>query len=262
MSRLMMAMVLLSAALHGLVVMPAVVVFESGAKRRVYDAGSGDDAFILEQGLTLEGLSFGDAAERVEIAEVTPTVAEATPPKPEVIRPVEPELQPVIGATESPVEIARASEVPQPPAEVPPEPVEAREPPPPEPPPPPPEPVAPRQTASIEQAAQAEAFADRSAGKAQDGGKAEARELYAGQLARSLRKVRVGKFKSFGTVILQFELDRSGAIVNRQILRSSGNAALDQQALDWLDRADFPRLPDTLGDREVFTVPLEFKKAS
>ncbi|NJM54915.1 MAG: energy transducer TonB [Verrucomicrobiae bacterium] len=80
-------------------------------------------------------------------------------------------------------------------------------------------------------------------------------------LNKALGRVRVGAFKTFGTVTLEFELDRTGKLMSRQIIRSSGDASLDKQALDMIDRAVFPPLPDALGGREMFTVPLEFKRA-
>ncbi len=241
MSRLLSITVIVSLAAHLSVFAPVLLTFDPARpSATAYDEGSGSDSFKIEQGLAIEGVSYGDAAERVEVAEVAPLVAAPTPP-PDVEPPVEPELSNVVTATESPVEVAKVAEEP--------------------PPPPPLEPVVPVEVATVEQAAQAELFAEKSSGAAQDGGRAKARDKYAGVLNKALGRVRVGAFKTFGTVTLEFELDRSGKLLSRQIVRSSGNASLDKQALDMIDRAVFPPLPDALGTRELFTVPLEFKRA-
>ncbi|MBX9926858.1 MAG: energy transducer TonB, partial [Hyphomicrobiaceae bacterium] len=73
--------------------------------------------------------------------------------------------------------------------------------------------------------------------------------------------VRIGAFKNFGTVTVQFEVDRSGRLLTRKVLESSGHQALDQKAIDWIDKAEFPPLPDALNAREVFTIPLIFQRA-
>lgn len=236
MSRLTFATFVLSLAAHGAVFLPVAWVLERGVNAAVYDEGEGSDAFKLEQGISIEGISQGEAAERVEVAESAPAVA-ATAPAPEV-KPLETEPQSLITASESPVEVATTVEEP-----------------------PPPEPVKPQEVAAADQPAQVEMFAEKSAGKAQEGGKSKAREQYAGQLNKSLRKVRIGQFKAFGTVTLQFELDRGGKLLSRQVLQSSGNPGLDKQAIEWIDRAEFPPLPDALGNRELFTVPLQFQKS-
>lgn len=235
-SPLTIATLLVSLAAHAAVFVPVAWMPVRGPAA-VYDDGTGSDSFRIEQGIAIEGVSQGEAAERVEVAEVAPTLAAPAPVQ--EVKPVEDDTKSVITAAESPVEVAKAVEEP-----------------------PPPEPVKPQEVAAIEQPAQVEMFAEKSAGKAQDGGKAKAREQYAGQLNKSLRKVRVGQFRAFGTVTLQFELDRSGKLISRQILTSSGNAALDRQALDWIERAEFPPLPEALGNRELFTVPLQFQKAA
>lgn len=238
MSRLTLATFLVSLAAHGAVFVPVMSLIQRPGPSAIYDDGESSDALRLEQGIVIEGISQGEAAERIEVAEVAPIIS-APPPVLEN-KPVEPDLQGLIVATESPVEVAKTTEEPVPL---------------------PPEPVKPMVVAAIEQAAQVEMFAEKSAGKAQDGGKTKAREKYAGDLNKALRKVRIGVFQAFGTVTLQFELDRTGKLLSRQVVESSGNSALDQKALDWLDRADFPPLPEALGSRELFTVPLKFQKA-
>lgn len=242
MSRLLASTFAVSLAAHlaafAPVLLTLVLSLYTGATPAVYDEGTGTDSFRIEQGILIEGVSQGDAAERVEVAEVAPLVA-AEAPKPIVEqKPDDLILKDVIQATESPAEVVKAAEEP-----------------------PPPEPVKPVEVAAVEQAAQQELFSERSAAKAQDGSRVEARNKYAGSLNKALGRVRIGRFSSFGRVVIQFELDRSGKLISRQVLQSSGDPALDNRALDWMDRAEFPPLPEALNSRELFTVPLEFKRA-
>ena len=68
MNRLFLTMLILSGVLHG---GTGGLMLYSGittAARQVYDDGEGQDQFKLEQGLTIEAISVGDAAEAVEIA--------------------------------------------------------------------------------------------------------------------------------------------------------------------------------------------------
>jgi protein TonB len=247
-------MVMVSLALHGVV--GAVLVWRpdlvSSAR---YDDGSGTGMVTRERGITVEGLSFGDAAERIEVAEVAPSVAAAAAP-PEVVPSLEEPLAGLITATESPTEVAATVEDPPPlppPDPVRPTEVAVEE--------PPPTPLTPPQTAAVDQAAQVEMFAERDAGQAQDAGRAEEKQRYAGQLNRALGRVRVGRFAGAGEVVIQFELDRAGKVVARSVLSSSGNPALDRLAVDWLDRARFPPLPSGLGERELFTIPMRFERS-
>ena len=59
-----------SVFLHALVLAP-LVSFAGSGTRDVYDDGAAQDAFRLEQGLSIEMVSIGDSAEQVQIAEVT-----------------------------------------------------------------------------------------------------------------------------------------------------------------------------------------------
>ncbi len=241
MNRLLLATLVVSLAAHASVFAPMARLFDQSSPAAVYDDGEGTDSFKMEQGIALEGIVQGEAAERIEVAEVAPMVAQETPPP--VAKPIEPELDTVLTATESPVEAQKAAEQPPPPDLQPPE-------------------VKPVEVAAVEQAAQVEMFAEKSAGKAQDGSRTQARLQYAGQLNKAIRKVRIGAFKNFGTVTVQFEIDRTGKLLTRKILASSGNDVLDQKAIDWIDKAEFPPLPDALNTREVFTIPLIFQRAN
>jgi protein TonB len=63
-----------------------------------------------------------------------------------------------------------------------------------------------------------------------------------------------------GTVTVRFELNRAGDVVGSAVTKSSGNAALDQEALDLLRRASpFPPFPPTKpGERDSYIAPVNF----
>ncbi len=228
----------LSLALHGLVLLPLVSFGSSGAQT-VYDEGAGNDAFRLEQGMTIEAVSFGDAVERVEIAEVAPMIAQALPPPLLDAKPVEPDLTKVITAINSPVETAAVIETP------------------------PPDMVRPNEVAERDAAAQVAILTEKSAGQAQDGGKAEALSAYVGKIHGALQRAKVSAASGgVGQVTLGFTLDAGGRVIDKQVIKSSGVASLDRAAVEWLERAEFPPLPGVLGTGQRFNVPLTFKRKS
>jgi protein TonB len=63
-----------------------------------------------------------------------------------------------------------------------------------------------------------------------------------------------------GVVVLAFTIDREGRVLSRRIVTSSGSAALDQETLALVQRAQpFPVPPDEIVGRELsFTVPIRF----
>ena len=63
-----------------------------------------------------------------------------------------------------------------------------------------------------------------------------------------------------GTAELAFTLDRNGKVVASRIVRTSGSAALDQETIDTVRRAQpFPPPPQNLsGETFDFTVPIRF----
>lgn len=229
-----------SVALHALVLVP-FVSFATLGRHEIYDEGTGNDSFRTEQGLTVEMVSMGDAAERIEIAEVTPQVVAPTPPPVAETKPEEPELRNVITATEAPNEVATVTEEPKPPAEQ----------------------AQPVQVAAIPVQEQEAVVLEKSAGKAEQGGKASALSAYVGKIHGALQKAKApAGGGSFGRVTLGFTLDRTGKILDHEVLESSGTPSLDRAALEWLERAAFPPLPELLGQNQRFNVPLTFKRKS
>src|SRR5262245_32337385 len=63
-----------------------------------------------------------------------------------------------------------------------------------------------------------------------------------------------------GTAQLAFTLDRNGKVVTSRVVRTSGSAALDQETIDTVRRAQpFPPPPPNMpGERFDFTVPIRF----
>jgi protein TonB len=68
------------------------------------------------------------------------------------------------------------------------------------------------------------------------------------------------KRREEGVPRLQFTIDRAGRVLSARIIRSSGFPALDQAALDMINRASpVPAPPDTIPDSRItLTVPVNF----
>jgi len=65
-----------------------------------------------------------------------------------------------------------------------------------------------------------------------------------------------------GTVVVRFELNRSGDVIGSTVTKSSGNATLDQEALSLLRRASpFPPFPAAKpGDQDSYIAPVNFSR--
>jgi protein TonB len=68
---------------------------------------------------------------------------------------------------------------------------------------------------------------------------------------------------AYGTVVVQFVLDRTGHVIDSVVTKSSGNHALDQEALDVLQRASpFPPFPAAKpGAQDSYVAPVEFSQS-
>lgn len=65
-----------------------------------------------------------------------------------------------------------------------------------------------------------------------------------------------------GTVTVRFELNRAGDLIDSEVAKSSGNAALDREALDLLRRASpFPAFPAAKpGAQDSYLAPVSFAR--
>lgn len=65
-----------------------------------------------------------------------------------------------------------------------------------------------------------------------------------------------------GTVTVRFELNRAGDVIESEVSKSSGNAALDREAIDLLRRASpFPAFPVAKpGTRDTYLAPVSFAR--
>jgi periplasmic protein TonB len=85
--------------------------------------------------------------------------------------------------------------------------------------------------------------------------------LLLGRLQRFKRYPNAARTrKQQGTPLLHFTMDRSGKVLSAKIMRSSGYAVLDGEALALVRRAEPlpPPPPEVPGDPVERVVPLEF----
>jgi protein TonB len=223
----------LSLGLHAGLLVAFIGIIANGA---TYEAGSGDDAFVVEQGIALQGIAkLGDELEMLEVAEVPP-VQEATEPKP--IEEVEPELTDLVTATDSPFEEQAVVEEPKPVEEEKPEDVPTQA-----------------------QAQQIARVNEMSSGAEQRGGDSSMQLAYLGTLSKTLERFKVNpRSKLSGTVLVRFTVGPKGEILSHEIQKSSGSKLLDDAAIAALERASpFPPMPTELagGPLEV-QVPFKF----
>jgi periplasmic protein TonB len=86
---------------------------------------------------------------------------------------------------------------------------------------------------------------------------------YVGKIHGALQRAKVSAAGGgVGQVTLGFTIDARGKVIDLEVIKSSGVAKLDEAALSWLERADFPPLPGVLGTGQRFNVPLTFKRKS
>ncbi|MFN3868803.1 MAG: energy transducer TonB [Hyphomicrobiaceae bacterium] len=249
--------ILASTLLHGALAL-ALVDFSGG---RSLDVGSGNDEFVIEQGIAIEGLArFGDAvetvqaldAETVKAQDALPEIAEIKtaepppdePPPLETLPPAtEPdELKDVIASPDGPTEQIVTAAAP------PPEVFET------------PQPPQKAQEQIVEQIAVVE---QQAAAKAETGGDASAYSAYLGSLSKHVQRFKVRpRNVKVGKVLVRFSIGPDGALISREIERSSGSEELDLAALSAIEKAaPFPRFPASLTRSSIdLTVPFEFVK--
>lgn len=244
---------LLSIALHGAIV-GVLLITPGGAS---LDEGAGEDTFVVEQGIALEGVArLGDAEVEVAAVEAPPPVL-ATPPPVEEVKPPPPseDVPHVIGSEFGPQQedVVLA-----------PEPEELRE---------TPEEIVEqteideiKETQEVEQVAvieQTEISVEeqRAAGAKQEGGRATALSAYRGKLYSKISRKKVTpRSRRVGTVVVRFTVGRQGELLSSEIAKSSGHQVLDEAAIASINRAaPFPPMPSEADDGPlVVSVPFKF----
>lgn len=229
---LRLATIILSLGLHAALLIPLIGISGGAA----LDAGTGDDQFVVEQGIALEGVTkFGEAEQMIETIDIPPVQATEVP---DVVEEIKPDLNNAITSTESThVEQVTAEE---------PKPIEEEK------------PVA---VPVEEQAPQVATLIEQSSGQAQEGGDTTQRRAYLGQVRKTLERAKVNpRSVHSGTVLVRFTVGPKGELLSRTIQQSSGSKILDDAAMAALDRAaPFPPLPQEIarGPLEV-QVPFRF----
>lgn len=217
---------LVSFALHGAVV-GILLITPGGAS---LDEGTGEDTFIVEQGVY---------SERVEAVEAPPPMLQAAKPIEEV-KPPEEDVQHVIGSELGPEqekvtldpEIEEVEEV-KPEEEV---------------------------VAAIEQTEIA-VEEQKERGELKTGGSVTAMSAYRGKLFSQITRKKVNpRSRVAGTVVVRFTVSPEGELISREIASSSGSKVLDDAAVASIERAaPFPAMPNDAADGPlVVSVPFKF----
>lgn len=192
------------------------------------EAGTGDDVFVVEQGVYQE---------RVEAVEAPPQVLQSAPPV-EEIKPIEEDAQAVISSESGPEQEKVVEELKE----------EVKEP-------------VEKQLATVQQTELAveEQKAREEEGKT--GGNTTALSAYRGQLFSHISKKKMNpRSRLAGTAIVRFTVGPGGELLSREITSSSGSKLLDDAAVASIDRAaPFPAMPKDAGDEPmVVSVPFKF----
>lgn len=226
---------LISFAVHAAVA-GFFLISPSGAS---LDEGSGDTTFVIEQGISIEGVSkIGEAEADIAAVEAPPPVLQAAPPVEEV-KPIEEDTQHVIGSESGPEQ--EKVDLDKPPEEV-----KERQP--------------DKQITAVEQL-EAPIDEQRASGAQQSGGNTTALSAYRGRLFSHISKKKVNPRSRFsGTVIVRFTVSPQGELVSREIETSSGSKVLDDAALATIDRAvPFPPMPSEAQSDGPMVVSVPFK---
>lgn len=204
------------------------------------EEGVGEDQFVVEQGIAIEGISqFGQDDVNIQAIEAEPLEASEAKPAVEEVKETEKVEETEVIASEAGPE---QEELP----EVKPEPVV--------------EPT-PQQVATLEQEEQIAVEEKRAAGAAKTGSNTTAHSAYLGKLRSHLEKKKLNpRTRQIGTAVVRFTVDSAGQLLTREIARSSGNKVLDDAAIRSVERAaPFPAMPqDIAAGPLVVSVPFRF----
>ncbi|WP_334146761.1 energy transducer TonB family protein [Hyphomicrobium sp.] len=215
---------LTSFALH-LGVVAFFLVTPGGAS---LEEGSGEDAFIVEQGAYQEYIAAVEA----------PPPALASAPPVQEVKPIEEDAQAVISSEHGPDQEKVVEEI----EEV------VKEPP-------------KEQVAAVQQTELAVEEQKAKEIIARTGGDTTAISAYRGKLFSHISKKKVNPRSKFaGTAVVRFTIGPQGELISREISSSSGSKVLDDAAVASIDRAaPFPAMPADVGDEPmIVSVPFKF----
>ncbi|MGI9404613.1 MAG: energy transducer TonB family protein [Hyphomicrobium sp.] len=226
---------LISLGLHAGILVAVLGVTAGGV---ALESGTGDDVFVVEQGIALEGVAkLGEAEELIETIDIPPVQqAQLKPPEE-----IEPDLTEVITSTESEHEDAVIDREPEPILE------EQEE-----------LPVA---VPVDQQLPQVATLIEKSSSEAQTGGDTTQRRVYIGLLFKTIVRNQVKpRRRQAGTVLIIFTVDPSGQLLSRKVKKSSGSKMLDDAAIAALDRAaPFPPMPENIAQGPLeLQIPFKF----
>ncbi len=226
---------LISLGLHAGILVAVLGVTAGGI---ALESGTGDDVFVVELGIALEGVAkLGEAEELIETIDIPPVQqAQLKPPEE-----IEPDLTEVITSTESEHEDAVIDRKPEPILE------EQEE-----------LPVA---APVDQQLPQVATLIEKSSGEAQTGGDTTQRRAYIGLLFKRIVRNQVKpRRRQTGTVLIIFTVDPSGQLLSRKVKKSSGSKMLDDAAIAALDRAaPFPPMPENIAQGPLeLQIPFKF----
>lgn len=244
-----------SAVLHGSVALFFVAPWSGG---NALESGDGDDQFIAEQGISIEGVGFGTGIVTTEAVEETPMEMSAARPEIEEVIAAEPEEPPPdeqLEALPEDTELVTSESDEAPPleaeAERKEEVVEQEKP-------------QEAQVATIEQQARVAIQQERQSGTQKRGGDAResAKTAYKTALWKRIFGKSVGGRNGLeGRVVVRITIGEGGELIQSELVKSSGHKKLDRLALSNVKRAaPFESLPGPMsGEPFVATVPFNFK---
>ncbi|WP_296203650.1 energy transducer TonB [uncultured Hyphomicrobium sp.] len=216
---------MISFLLHGAVV-GFFLVSTGGA---ALEEGTGEDTFIVEQGIY---------SERIEAVEAPPPVPLAAKPVEEV-KPVEEDVPHVIGSEAGPEQDKIVLE--EKPEDIP----EVKEEP----------------KVAVAQPTEIAVDEQKETGEKKSGGSVTAMSAYRGRLFAHISKKKVNpRSKIAGTVVVRFKVGPQGELLSREVATSSGSKLLDDAAVQSIERAaPFPKMPEDATDESmVVSVPFKF----
>jgi outer membrane biosynthesis protein TonB len=204
-----------------------------------FDAGTGDDQFVVEQGIGIDNIvKLGDDVQTIRTSELTPV--ETLPTPVQETKPVEELQQAITSVSEKAVDdniVKTEDPLPE---------------------------IKPQETKpveAVEKPVQVAIAKDASSGGEQTGGNATALAEYKGKLVKLFQECKFApKKRLVGNAQVRIVVNELGKVVNREIVKSSGDPKVDQAALANVDYAlndckdeGLPKAPEglTATDRTV-----------